>query len=301
MLARLAFPSFDLHPLSLLSHLIADTLLGFVDSSRAALDGALRTYLFGTYDAASPRGDQPFTSTPGIAPLNHLLLATGSALVVAVLLYSSLRTVVSAGDARHHLQLILPRVLMALALGVVSLPLLQQAINLNNALSTVVSGGGAPSLAQLPWVSPLDGSALHSAASNIFLLLFAAALVVGIVILVLAYVVRYTLLAVLCAAAPLAAIAWVLPETRAFSRQWLRLLVVTLFMQFLQLLVLRTAMELAFAHGHGLVGTLYAFAALYLMLRVPGALNVAAHYGASAESAGRRWVRAARRLAASEL
>jgi len=300
-LVALTFPTFDLHPLSLLTHLISGTLSSFVASSRAALNAALQTYLFGTYDAASQQLHHPFTDTPGVAQLNHVLLGAAGALLVAVFLYSALRTVASAGDARHHLQVVLPRVLVALASGLVSLPLLQQAINLNNALSAVVAGGGSVSLAQLPWDSPLSGSALQSASTNIFLLLFAAALVIAVVILVLAYVVRYTLLAVLCAAAPLAAIAWILPETRAFSRQWLRLFVVTLFMQFVQLLVLRSAIALAFARGQGVIGILYAFAALYLMLRVPGALNVASHYGSSAEGAGRRWVRAARRLAVTEL
>ncbi|HUY09070.1 MAG TPA: conjugal transfer protein TrbL family protein [Candidatus Dormibacteraeota bacterium] len=300
-MVALTFPTFDLHPLSLLTHLISGTLSSFVASSRAALNAALQTYLFGTYDAASQQLHHPFTDTPGVAQLNHVLLGAAGALLVAVFLYSALRTVASAGDARHHLQVVLPRVLVALASGLVSLPLLQQAINLNNALSAVVAGGGSVSLAQLPWDSPLSGSALQSASTNIFLLLFAAALVIAVVILVLAYVVRYTLLAVLCAAAPLAAIAWILPETRAFSRQWLRLFVVTLFMQFVQLLVLRSAIALAFARGQGVIGILYAFAALYLMLRVPGALNVASHYGSSAEGAGRRWVRAARRLAVTEL
>jgi hypothetical protein len=300
-LATITFPSFDLHPLALLNHLISGTLSSFVGSSRSSLNAALQTYLFRTYDATDPSHRLPFTETPGVASLNHLLLAAAGALLVGVFLYSSLRTVTSASDARHHLQAVLPRVLVALTLGVVSLPLIQQAINLNNALSAVVAGGGSVSLAELPWESPLSGSALQSASTNVFLLLFAAALVIAVVILVLAYVIRYTLLAVLCAAAPLAAIAWVLPETRGFSRQWLRLLVVALFMQFVQLLVLRSAVALAFTRGHGVIGILYAFAALYLMLRVPGALNVASHYGASAESAGRRWARAARRLAATEL
>lgn len=300
-MAALTFPSFELHPLSLLSHLISGTLTTFVTSSREALDQALRTYLFGTYDAAAPLRHQPFTDTPGVAHLNHLLIGAAGALLVAVFTYSSLRTVVGAGDARHHLQVVLPRALVALALAVVSLPLIQQVINLNNALSAVVAGGGSVNLARVPWDSPLSGSALQSASTNIFLLIFSAALVVAVVILVLAYVVRYTLLAVLCAAAPLAAITWILPETRAFSRQWLRLLVITLFMQFVQLLVLRSAIALAFAHGQGVIGILYAFAALYLMLRVPGALNVASHFGTSAEGAGRRWARASRRLAATEL
>lgn len=300
-MAALNFPSFDLHPLSLLTHLISGTLTSFVASSREALDAALQTYLFGTYDAASPHRRYPFTETPGVAQLNHVLMGAAGGLLVGVFLYSALRTIASAGDARHHLQIVFPRVLVALALGIASLPLVQQAIDLNNALSAVVAGGSRVNLGQLPWDSPLSGSALQSASTNVFMLFFAAALVVAVVILVLAYVVRYTLLAILCAAAPLAAIAWILPETRTFARQWLRLLVITLFMQFVQLLVLRSAIALAFARGQGVIGILYAFAALYLMLRVPGALNVASHYGSSAEGAGRRWARAARRLAATEL
>jgi hypothetical protein len=298
----LGLPSFDFHPLSLLDHLLSGAMTQFVSSSRGALESALGTYLFGTYDAASPLHQQPFTETPGVAGLNRLLMGAGAALVVAVFIYSSLRTVASAGgDARHHLQVVLPRVLVALALGIVSLPLIQQAINLNNALSYLVAGHGSLNLASLPWNSPLSASALQSASSNILLLLFAAALVVAVVILVLAYVIRYTMLAVLCASAPLAASAWILPETRGFARQWTRLLVVTLFMQFVQLLVLRTAVALAFARDHGVISILYAFAALYLMLRVPGALSVASHFGSSAEGAGRRWARAVRRLAATEL
>ena len=298
----LSFPSFDLHPLSLLDHLVGGALSQFVGSSRGALNALLGTYLFGTYDAASPLRREPFTDTPGVASINHLLIGAGSALVVAVLIYSSLRTVTSAGGDPHHLlQAVLPRVLVAVALAIFSLPLIQQAINLNNALSDVVVGGGSLDLASLPWNSPLSGPALQSASTNMFLLAFAAALVVAVVILALAYVVRYTLLAVLCASAPLAGIAWILPETRAFGRQWLRLLVVALFMQFIQLLVLRTAVALAFARSHGVAGMLYAFAAVYLTLRVPGALNVASHFATSAAGAGRRWTRAAKRLAATEL
>ncbi|MGH7758963.1 MAG: conjugal transfer protein TrbL family protein, partial [Candidatus Dormibacteria bacterium] len=270
----------------------------FVESARGTLDTTLHGYLFGTY-AASVSGPQlPFTATPGVAGLNHLLLAAAGVLLLGIFSYSALRTVIGPGDGHHHLQLVLPRVLVALALGVVSLPLAQQAIDLNNALSYLVAGRGSVDLAQLPWATPLSGPALRSASANVFLLLFAAGLVLALVILVLAYVIRYTLLAILCATAPFAALAWILPETRGFARQWLRIFVVALFMQFVQLLVLRCAMALAFARGSGVVSYLYAFAALYLMLRVPGALNVASHYGASFESAGRRWGRAARRLAA---
>ncbi|MGH7608824.1 MAG: conjugal transfer protein TrbL family protein [Candidatus Dormibacteria bacterium] len=301
-MAAISLPSFGFQPLGLLEQLVSGALSNFVASSRTALDSALSTYLFGTYDAAGPGSQRPFTDTPGVASLNHLLAVAAGALLVAIFIYSSLRSVLSAGgDPRHHLQVVLPRVLVSVAMGALSLPLIQQAIDLNNALSHLVAGGGQLTLASLPWASPLSGPALRSAATDLFLLAFAAALVVAVVILVLAYVVRYTLLAVLCATAPLAATAWILPETRGFARQWLRLLVVALFMQFAQLTVLRAAVALAFARRQGVVSGLYAFAALYLVLRVPGALSVATHFGSSAEGAGRRWARAVRRVAARDL
>ncbi|MHB1526271.1 MAG: conjugal transfer protein TrbL family protein [Candidatus Dormibacteria bacterium] len=300
--AGLHLPTFSFDPMAMLLHLLSGGLSEFVSQARGALNSALGSYLFGTYDAASPSRRLPFTQSPGLAPVNHLLVVAGSALLAAIFVYSSLRTVVDAGGSRQHqLQVVLPRVLAAVALAAFSLPLIQQLIDLNNALCKVVVGGAAVNLGDLPWSSPLSGPAVASAANNIFLLLFAAALVLAVVILALAYVVRYTLLAVLCASAPLAATCWILPETRGFARQWSRLLVVSLFMQFGQLLVLRVAIALAFARGHGLVGMLYAFSCLYLMLRVPGALNVATHFESSAEAAGRRWSRAVRRLAAGEV
>ncbi|MHB1523495.1 MAG: conjugal transfer protein TrbL family protein [Candidatus Dormibacteria bacterium] len=294
-------PQFGINPLGVLAGLFDGILSEFVSSARGALDAALKTYLFGTYDAAAGRSQAPFTGTPGLAGLNHLLAAAGGALLLGVLLYSSLRTVADLGSVRHQLQQVLPRCLVAVALATVSLPLLQQVIDLNNALCAVVVGGAQLSLSALPWSSPLSQQGVQSAGENLFLLLFAAALVVAVVILALSYVVRYTLLAVLCAAAPLAAYCTVLPETRGFARQWGRLLTVSLFMQFGQLLVLRVAVQLAFTRGGGLAGMLYALASLYLMLRVPGALNVATHYESSAEAAARRWSRAMRRLSVGEL
>ena len=300
--AGLTLPTFSFNPLAMLLHLLSGGLSEFVSEARGSLDSALGSYLFGTYDVAAPGHRLAFTQSPGLAAVNHLLVMAGGASLAAIFIYSSLRTVADAGGSRHHqLQVVLPRVLAAVALATFSLPLIQQLIDLNNALCGVVVGGAAVNLGDLPWSSPLSGPAVATAANNIFLLLFAAALVLAVVILALAYVVRYTLLAVLCASAPLAATCWILPETRGFARQWSRLLVVSLFMQFGQLLVLRVAIALAFARGQGVVGMLYAFSCLYLMLRVPGALNVAAHYEASAEAAGRRWSRAVRRLAASEV
>ncbi len=296
--ALLTLPTFAVNPLELLDRLLGSAMAQFVQSARTGLDQDLRSYLFSTHDVAGPSPATPFTSTPGVASVNHLLVIASAALLLGVLLYSGLRTVISAGGPTpHQLQVVLPRSLGGLTMGIFSLPMIQQLIDLNNALCQVLVGRAAVNLGDLPWTSPLSGPAITSAGNNLFLLVFAAALAVAVVVLALAYVVRYTLLAVLCASAPMAALCWTLPETRGFARQWGRLFTVSLFMQVGQLLVLRVATTLAFAPGKGLAGMLYAFASLYLMLRVPGALNVATHYGTSLESSGRRWSRAVRHLA----
>jgi len=295
-------PLFSFDPVAFVVHLVEGGLLQFVSTARQTIDAVLTTYLFGTYDVTRPGASAPLTSNSAIVGLNALLATAATALVVAVFLYSCLRTVVDRRiDVQHTLQVVLPRVLVAVVLMHWSLPLIQMAVDLENALCTLVAGNGAVGPANLPWADPLAGPALQTAATNLFLLVLTAVMVVALVILVLAYVVRATILTVLCVTAPLAALLHVLPETRVYARQWARLFTITLFMQFVQLLVLRVAVQLTVADGHSLVSILYALAALYLMLRVPGALNSAAHWERRVVSAGRRLERSARRLAVSRL
>jgi hypothetical protein len=70
---------------------------------------------------------------------------------------------------------------------------------------------------------------------------------------------------------------------------------VTVFMQAVQLIVLRVAMTLAFDNqGFGLVQTLYGLATLFLMLKVPGALNTASHLETKSKTLGHHLERAFR-------
>ena len=294
-------PSFTVDPLGALVHLLTGGLRAFVEGARRSTGAVLHTYLFGTFDAGHPMGTVPFTAGAAVSSLNRLVTTTATALTVAVFLVACVRSVTSHSlDAAHTLQVVLPRLLAAILLMHASLPLMQLAIDLNNALALVLVGHGAVDPATLPWAAPMSGPALRTAGDNLFLLLFTALMALGLAILVLAYVVRYTLLAVLCVAAPLAALLHVLPETAGYARQWLRLFSVTLFMQATQLLVLRVAVALAFDRHQSLIEVIYALATLYLMLKVPGALNAAAHWETSAEGAGKRVGRAARRLIALE-
>jgi Conjugal transfer protein TrbL len=142
----------------------------------------------------------------------------------------------------------------------------------------------------LPW-SPVIGPPAVSRMSlsqDLFHAVFAVAVVIALVILVLAYVVRHALLSVLIVVAPLAALCTALPDTRGYARGWMRLLSVTVLMQPVQLIILRVAEVVAVDPEGGLVQSLYALATLFLMLKVPGALNVAAHLETKAETLGHR-------------
>ncbi len=292
---------FSLDPVTFLMHLVEGSLVQFVAGARATVDRVLDTYLFGTYDVTRS-GAAPLTANPAIVGLSTMLTQAGTALLVVVFLYSCLRTVSDRRqDPQHALQTVLPRVLVAVLLMHLSLPLIQMAVDLENALCRVVTGGGAVGPADLPWATPLAGAALQTAATNLFLLVLTAVMVIALVVLVLAYVVRATVLTVLCVTAPLAALLGVLPETRVHARLWVRLFTVTLFMQFVQLVVLRVAIAIAVTGGASLVSILYALAALYVMLRVPGALNSAAHWERRVAAAGRRLERSARRVVVARL
>jgi hypothetical protein len=221
--------------------------------------------------------------------------------VAAVILALSLRAILQRSvSARAGVKAAVPRVLLGVALAHSSMPLIQMAIDLNNALGHVVLSLGTPlTVETLPWSSSIGEAAVAGiqATQDLFHALFALALVVALVILVLAYVVRTALLSVLTVIAPLAALCIVLPETRRFARTWLRLFLTTVFMQAVQLIVLRVATATAFARGAGLVEMLYALATLWIMLKVPSALHSSGYFETRAHALGRQFERSVRHAA----
>lgn len=286
------------HPVHALTQGLAEAFAQFVDGARSDIGSLLQRYLFRTVDTAAGSG-QPFTANPSLRRLNLSLALAADALLGAVVLFASLRSMWERSlRARYSLKVMLPKLLLALVLVHFSLPLMQMAIDLDNALCAVVLDlGDELRVDGLPW-SPLlspDAVAHMSATNDIFHGVFTVAVVVALVILVLAYVLRTALLSVLVVAAPLAGLCSTLPETRGHARSWMRLFTVTVFMQPVQLLVLRVAEVLAVERGGGLVQSLEALATLYLMLKVPGALNEAAHLETRAETLGRHLEKAARK------
>ncbi|MBV8194240.1 MAG: hypothetical protein JOY80_01790, partial [Candidatus Dormibacteraeota bacterium] len=203
--------------------------------------------------------------------------------------------------ARYTLKLILPRLMVAIALVHGSIYFVQMAIDLNNAIGSVaLSAGGSLTVDTMPWSATFDPASIQAiqVSQDLFHAIFAVALVVALVILVLSYVVRTALLEILIVIAPLAAILTVLPDTRGYARLWLRLFTVTVFMQAVQLIVLRVATAGAFAGGDGIAQSLYALATLWIMLKVPSALHSASHVESRAHSLGRQMERSLRRAIA---
>ena len=258
-----------------LGEVIGQLLSDFSASGRNDVLSLLQRYLFSTVDVSHP-GSQPLTDNAALAGLNYDASRAGDALLALVVVVMGLRAVMERSlTSEHTLRALLPKVLVGAILMHTSLTLIQMAIDLNNALTGfAVGAGGNP----MPWTDPLSTSALTSSslAQDLFEVVVVLALVVTVALLAISYVIRMAVLQVLIGTAPLAALATILPETRGYARTWGRLFVVALFMQAAQVMVLRVATVTGLAAGSGLAATLYALAALWVCLKVPGFLASAA-------------------------
>jgi hypothetical protein len=248
-------------------HLLSDV--------RDSMSGLVETYLLSTHDVASltPR---PLTADPALQSMYHVTLGMADLLLVLVLSYAFLRSQWESGIRAHHgLKTMLPSAMAAIALAHFALLFGQMAIDLNNAMVHVVWTARLPGVGTsvFPWTFAL----YNTFGLPLFQLAVRLAIVVMMVILGLSYIMRFALLAVLLAVAPLAALCLVLPETKSFARSWNRLFLVTVFMQFAQVLILRLGAMLATELNGNPVEAIYGAAVLYLVIKVPGVLSASAH------------------------
>lgn len=275
--------------LSWILHLITAVLTHFVDTARDDVTTVLNSYLLSTTDVSSPQHGA-FTGRPALRRMNYGMAVAMDVLLTAVVVASSVRSLFDRGLRSHYdLKVMLPKLLGAVVFIHFSMPFMQMVIDLNNALGKVaLSLGEEFHVDAMPWAASLSAPAIAqvSASQNLFHALFAVALVITLVILMLAYVIRYALLGILVVTAPIAALCTVLPETRGYARTWTRLFLVTVFMQAVQLMVLRVAAVTALGSDAGVVQTIYALATLFIMLKVPGALNEASHLETKAHTMG---------------
>lgn len=285
-------------PLSAAVHLFTGLLSHFLDGARDDITRVLDRYLFTTVDPSGP-GGRPLTENAGLRRLTGGLMLAGDTIMTAVVVFTGMRSMFDHSmHSRYQFKVIIPRVLLAVVLMHSSLLLSQCFIDLNNALGHVaLSLGDQLTTDKLPWSDTLSAPAVARlrTAQDLFRSVFAVALVVALVILVLAYVVRAALLNVLIVTAPLAGLCTVLPDTRGYARSWSRLFLTTVFMQAVQLMVLRVASVTALDRDGSIVQTLYGISTLWILLKVPGALNTASHWETKAKTLGHGIERSLRR------
>lgn len=242
------------------------------------LHDALPSLIISTTDVHGPGG--AFTGDPTIRLFEPKIQAVADAALVLVALWAFYRVMWGHGVfSQYTVRIMLPRLAAAAALINLAPQLFQAAVDLDNVLAASV----VDTYGQLAFT---DGFMRMLNAFDPFPFLapvISVVLVCGLLLLALAYVVRYALLVLLAILAPAAALLMVLPETHHFAREWVSLFVSTLLMQPLQLLVIAIGLQLEFTGtnpwSHG-----FALATLWLCYKVPGALHSVSSVGTHASS-----------------
>jgi len=266
--------------LEVFSGLVTGFLTNLVNDVRDSIAGTVETYLLSTHDLSTltPR---PLTDEPTLQAMFHLTLAMADLLLVLVFTWAFLRSLWERSFRAHYtIKAILPRAMAAIVMAHFALLFGQMAIDLNNALVHAVwtqpLPGGPP---RLPWMHAMT----NGFGMPLFQIAIRLAIVIMLVIVAFTYVIRFALLAVLLAVAPLAAICMILPETKHYAQSWIRLFLLTVFMQFGQVLVLRFASLFTADLTGSPIEALYGAAVLYLLIKVPGLMNASAHLESKTE------------------
>jgi hypothetical protein len=137
----------------------------------------------------------------------------------------------------HGAMEIIPRILLSGFMLATSLQWCQFVIDLNNALCDAVGAGPIPGWTSVPEHMPTGGSVLLN------LIAMAVYLVMGL-LLAGQMLMRLALVDALLVVAPLALLCWALPQTYGWARLWLTTFFGTVFVQAVQVLVLRLGSDL---------------------------------------------------------
>ena len=266
--------------LEIFSGLVVGFFNNLITDVRDSVAANVETYLLSTHDLSTltPR---PLTQEPALQAMFHLTLAMADLLLVLFFTWAFLRSQWERSFRAHYtLKVVLPRAMAAVAMAHFALLFGQMAIDLNNAMVHAVWTQPLPGgSARMPWTYAMS----NGFGLPLFQIAIRLAIAVMLVIVAFTYVVRFALLAVLLAVAPLASICMILPETKRYAQSWMRLFLLTVFMQFGQVVVLRFASLFADQVGGPSLEALYGVAVLYLLIKVPGLMNAASHFELKAE------------------
>jgi hypothetical protein len=262
----------------------------FVAHNVQVVAEALHAFIFRTTNPVAPGA--AFTTVGPITTFTPLVQVAADSALVAVITYGSFRMMWGRTTIRSQfvLRVLLPRVLLAILLINFTVPLVQAAVDISNALSDSV--GLATHQQIVADVREFSADGAFAGFQGITVLILFASYAV----LAFAYVIRFALLVILTILAPAAALLFVLPETHHYAKEWGSLFISALLMQPLQLLIL--------AIGFGLDGYtvlpirhLFALAAVFITFKVPGALHSSSLAGSKAAGLARRQIGHAVRIA----
>jgi hypothetical protein len=255
------------------------TVRDAIRGSAGDVTSLVGNFLFSTKDVLA--GGHAFTGASAIATFQPTVVVVADASLGAAVAWGSYQIMFSHGlQSLYTIRILLPRLLLAVVLVNFSLPLIQAAIDVNNALCSAVLGVGLAIDPSNFFSSPDLGT------GPALSLAVVAALFGGYAVLGVGYALRYSLLMVLAITAPLAALLSVLPDTQHFAKKWGELFLAALLMQPLQLLILQVGLQLDLGTAAwNPARHIFALATLLLAFKVPGALSSTSSAGTHAISA----------------
>jgi hypothetical protein len=255
--------------------------LGLLAAGRDYVLGALKAYLFATKDL----GGGDFTHARAITALVPWTRGLANLGLVAVLTWGSFHVMWGHGvRSRYTVRILLPRFLLAIVLINFSLPLIQAAIDFNNALCDAVWAVGLPFSVLNTFFNKDELGGVPTVP-----ILVTAALFISYLVLAIGYIARFALLLVLAATSPLAALFFVLPDTQHYARAWGSLFTSTLLMQPAQMLIIGIGFQLEQASGQAFLRHWFALATVMIAFKVPGALHATATAGSHTLALGRHF------------
>src|SRR5579864_3462831 len=240
-------------------------VVAILDDSVGLLTKVWSGFILTTIDFESG-GD--FTTSATITSFEPKVQLVADAGLVLVVMWASFRIMWGHGlFTQYTARILLPRLFMTAFLINFSLPMFQMFVDASNVISRVVQSLVALDTPTTWWAGFANDPNIGT-----WMIITTAGLALAYDALAIAYLARYAILIVLAITAPIAALAFVLPDTQHLSKMWVSHFTTNLFMQPAQLFVLAIGFALE-KQGTSPIHHLFALASLLLVFKVPGALG----------------------------
>jgi hypothetical protein len=212
-----------------------------------------------------------FTSNATVTTFEPPMQAIADAALVLAAIWACYRIMWSHGlRSQFTARVLFPRLVMGAILINFAMPMFQAVVGVSNTISDAVYRFGSIPTDWSGWVRSLSVTPNE----GLLPVVTTAVLVLGYDVLVIAYLVRYTILIFLAISAPLAGLLFVLPDTIHLAKTWRKLFITNLLMQPVQLFVMSIGFALENA-GHTPMRHVFALASLLVVFKVPGAMGSA--------------------------